>query len=75
MIKWSDLDLLKIEKLLEDDRPLFMFIGDDEKIIECEWFDSAVDALNHARSLPFPIVNVFMMTGYVENEIEDYGLV
>ena len=77
-MQWTDdkLDELwdeqvdKLEKLLEDMKPLYIFMGDHEKVLKCDWFDNHVQAVAHARTLDSPLVNVFVYVGAADNKQE-----
>lgn len=70
--------LQRISDILDEDgntRPLYVFMDEHDLVLDCEWFDSRLEAIAHARTLYSPVVNVLLYVGYAENENESFGTV
>lgn len=71
---WTDEQLNSLLELLEDDRPLFLFIDEKDNVIDSNWFASAEEAMQHARTLPFDTVHICIHIGCAENIEERFDL-
>lgn len=70
--------LRKISDMLDGDGntlPLYVFMDEHDLVLDCEWFDSRLEAIAHARTLYSPVVNVLLYVGYAENENESFGTI
>lgn len=54
--------------------PIYLFMDEQEKVLDCEWFDSRAKAIAHARTLDAPVVNVLLYVGCAENRDEDFHI-
>lgn len=73
-MKWSHEEISRLVELLEDTRPLYLFMDEQEKVLDCQWFNSEVEAMNHARTLDASVVNILLYVGSAENKDESFFL-
>lgn len=69
--------LQRISDMLDGDGntlPLYVFMDEHDLVLDCEWFDSRLEAIAHARTLYSPVVNVLLYVGYAENKNESFGM-
>lgn len=71
---WTKEDLDRLQKVLEDERPLYAFVDGSDNIIECEWFSSTEEAVTYARTLNYPEIFIFKHVGCAENQREEFTI-
>lgn len=67
-------NILKALNAGDGERPLYLFMDEQERVLDCEWFNSTPDAISHARTLTAPVVNVLLYVGCAENQDEDFHI-
>lgn len=73
-VTWSDKDLSRLLTLLEDDRPLYLFIDESDNVLDAEWFNSIDEAMNYARTLDSETVHIAIHIGCAENKNEEFTI-
>jgi hypothetical protein len=56
-------------------KPFFVFMDEQESVLDSDWLDSDEQALERARTLDCPVVNVMRWVAYADKTQDDYGVV
>lgn len=53
---------------LKHNSPLYVFLDEQEQVLDCDWFKGTDAAIRHAETLDAPVVNVLQYVGCSENQ-------
>lgn len=71
---WTEDQLDRLMALLEDDRPLYIFLDEKDQVLDAEWFKSIDEAMAHARTLDSDTVHICIHVGCAENKAEEFTI-
>lgn len=56
-------------------KPFYVFMDEQERVLDSDWLDSDLEALQHAQALECRVVNVLRWVAWSDHDQEDYGIV
>lgn len=67
----------QLKRLLKDmddkaDKPFYLFMDEEEKVLDSEWLENDTQALAYAMKLKCRVVNVLRWVAVADHDLEEY---